>query len=745
MRLTYPYPMPVDEAERLDALASFSIFDTPAEKTFDRIVEIASRIFDVPIALVSLVGKNRQTFKARIGLTACETSRDVSFCAHAIMGNHVFVVPDATRDERFATNPLVTGEPHIRFYAGAPLIDENGHRLGSLCIIDKKPRELFSPNDQAILSELAAAVIERMQVRRLISENATNQSRLENITAASPDAIVAADGRNLIQAWNAAAETMFGFSAAQAIGQPLDIIIPSALRPAHRRGLQRSVEHGSSPLMGAPISMSALHADGTEFPIEISLSRWTENGEPRFGSIIRDITDRKRAEEKLRHDAEYDHLTELHNRASLIGRLGEAFRADEVVSLLMLDLDGFKDVNDNLGHAVGDDVLRVVALRLRRHIDPSHMVARLGGDEFVVLIPGCGDPLVAHRLASELIAVIEEPIELEHEVIHIGVSIGVALRTQGGCSAEELLGDADLALYQAKDDGRHLVRLFTPELRRATVSRSSISSGLRRAWEKGEFELYYQPQVHLEDRRLTGAEALIRWNRPNHGVVAPGAFISVLETSLLAVPVGEWILREACRQAAAWRAFGHVDFRMGVNLFAAQFNIRDFAASVLSALSDYGLPASALELEITENIILRHDKKIVEPLQQLREHGVGVAFDDFGTGFASLSMLKNYPVTRLKIDRSFVSDIQRSLKDRAIVESVINMARAFDLDVIAEGIETEDQANVLRLEECQQGQGYLFGRPMPAMAFEESLLASKPGAAATIACPGAAAKRQRRA
>ncbi|WP_182422215.1 EAL domain-containing protein [Aureimonas sp. ME7] len=718
MKPTYPYPMPVDEAERLEALETLSIFDTPPERTFDRIVAITSRIFQVPIALVSLVGRDRQTFKARIGLAACETGRDVSFCAHAIMDDEVFVVFDATNDERFAANPLVTGEPHIRFYAGAPLIDENGYRLGSLCIIDHKPREEFTANDREILSGLAASVVERMQVRKIINENATNQIRLENITAASPDAIVAADGENVIRAWNAAAEVMFGFSAAEAIGQSLDIIIPSTLRAAHRRGLVRSVEGGSSRLMGAPITLSALRRDGSEFPIEISLSRWTEHGELRFGSIIRDITERKRAEDKLRHDAEYDHLTELFNRASLVRRLEEAYRADEVVSVLMLDLDGFKDVNDNLGHAVGDDVLRVVALRLQRHINPNYMVARLGGDEFVVLIPGCGDPLVAHKLASELITLIEEPIELQQDVIHIGVSIGVALRTQGGCSGEELLGDADLALYQAKGDGRHLVRMFTPELRRATVSRSSISSGLRRAWEQGEFELYYQPQVRLEDGMLMGAEALIRWNRPNHGVVAPAAFISVLETSLLAVPVGEWILRQACRQAAAWRASGRPDFRMGVNLFAAQFNTKDFTASVLSALSDHGLPPSALELEITENIILRQERKIIEPLRQLRETGVGVAFDDFGTGFASLSMLKNYPVTRLKIDRSFVSDIELSTRDRAIVESVINMARAFDLDVIAEGIETEGQANVLRLEECQEGQGYLFGRPLPVSKFE---------------------------
>jgi len=575
----------------------------------------------------------------------------------------------------------------------------------------------FSARDQRVLQDLAAMVLERMELRRLERESETSRNKFINITSTSPDAIICANGKNQITSWNASAEEIFGYSKEEALGKPLDIIMPDAMRARHGAGLARVASGGPARIIGTSINLTAKRRDGSEVPIELSLSQWNEAGEPQFGAIIRDITSRLEAVKQLKHAAEYDDLTGLANRSSLKRRIRQACEDDEPLALLLLDLDGFKDVNDTLGHSAGDFVLKIVARRLRESVPDHHMVARLGGDEFVIVMSETVDPIKTSQLASTLISVIEEPIEFENEPIHIGASIGISLKSGPEDDSERMLGNADLALYQAKADGRHLVRIFTPELRQTALKKGAMSSSIRQAWENQEFELYYQPQIKLSDGSLSGAEALIRWNHPQLGVVSPAAFLPVLEASLLAVPVGEWILRTACAQAAHWRQAGCQHFRIGVNLFAAQFRTRDFAKSVEAALADSHLPATALELEITENIILRNEQRIMEPLHYLRSLGVGIAFDDFGTGFASLSLLKDYPVTRLKIDRSFVSGSERNKKDEAIVEAVAKLAAGFDLEVIAEGIETLEQEHLMQHYACDEGQGYLYGRPMKASEF----------------------------
>ncbi|MGV1918193.1 sensor domain-containing phosphodiesterase [Rhizobium sp. 22-785-1] len=716
------YPIPNDDEERIEVLDSFALMDTAPEQEYDHIIQMASRIFDVPIVLISLVHRNRQFFKARIGLDVCETGRDVSFCTYAMMDAKVFVIPDASKDERFRSNALVTGYPNIRFYAGAPLISSEGYALGSLCLIDPKPRLTFSDREQRILQDLAAMVLERMALRRLERESETSRNKFINITSTSPDAIICANSKNQITSWNASAEDIFGYSQEEALGKPLDIIMPDSMRARHGAGLARVASGGPARIIGTSVNLTAKRRDGSEVPIELSLSQWNEAGEPQFGAIIRDITSRLEAVKRLKHAAEYDDLTGLANRSSLKRRIRQACESHEPLALLLLDLDGFKDVNDTLGHSAGDVVLKIVAQRLRESVPDHHMVARLGGDEFVIVISETVDPIKTSELASRLISIIEEPIEFDNEPIHIGASIGISLKSGPEDDSEQMLGNADLALYQAKADGRHLVRIFTPELRQTALKKGAMSSSIRQAWENQEFELYYQPQIKLSDGSLAGAEALIRWNHPQLGVVSPAAFLPVLEASLLAVPVGEWILRTACAQAARWRQISCKDFRIGVNLFAAQFRTRDFAKSVESALVDSLLPATALELEITENIILKNEQRIMEPLHYLRSLGIGVAFDDFGTGFASLSLLKDYPVTRLKIDRSFVSGSERNKKDEAIIEAVTRLAAGFELEVIAEGVETVEQAQLMQNYACDEGQGYLYGRPMRASDFERLYL-----------------------
>lgn len=346
------------------------------------------------------------------------------------------------------------------------------------------------------------------------------------------------------------------------------------------------------------------------------------------------------------------------------------------------------------------------------------LVARLGGDEFAILLSGRTDEVAAAELGRRLVAAIEQPIEVGERCLYIGASGGAASTHADGWDSDSLLDDADLALYRAKADGGNAIRLFTPDLRSAAPTRMSVSSGIREAWERGEFELHYQPQVRLADRQVIGAEALIRWRHPERGLIGPGAFLSTLESSLLALPVSNWILHTACVQAGRCRSQGLPSFRVAVNLFSVQFRSGDLPRLVGEALAEHGLPPDALELEVTENIILRSNDRIKADLTDLRAMGVGIAFDDYGTGYASLTMLKDLPVTRLKIDRSFVSGVTHSRKDAAIVEAISILADGFGLEVIAEGIETEDQDRLMR-RYCTEGQGYLFGRPMLDDCLEE--------------------------
>ncbi len=708
--------VPDNEAARLAELDSYAILDTPPERQFDDLVSMAERVFDVPMAMLSFVGDDRQFFKAKVGMDACQTDREGSFCTHVVLRDDVLVVPDAALDPRFVSSPLVTGQPHVRFYAGAPLVSPNGLVIGSFCVKDHRPRHDFSEARCKTLQDFARIVMDRMAARRAALSGLGSRRQFESIAAVSPDAIICADGGNVIRFWNRAAETMFGYDASEALGQPLNIIVPPAMRPMHEAGLARVVAGLPSKLIGAVVAVQASRRDGTEFPIELSLSHWTEGGEHRFGAIARDITDRRQAEERLRRDAEVDHLTGIANRKVLAERMSEASAAGSAGTLLLLDLDGFKDVNDSLGHAAGDEVLRRVASRLLAAVGDRGLVSRLGGDEFAVLWTGCADPMEAIAQGHVLIAAIEQPIEVEERSVYVGASGGVATADGTGWAPDDLLADADLALYRSKVGGRNRISLFTPDLRSVSRQRTSVSSGVRQAWERREFELYYQPQVSLATGACMGAEALIRWNHPQHGLVAPAAFLSTLEASLLAVPVSEWIMDTACEQAARWRRDGASRFRIGVNLFAAQFRSGTLPALVERLLGAHRLPADALELEITENIILKSDGRIKADLFDLRAMGVGIAFDDYGTGYASLTMLKDYPVTRLKIDRSFVSGVDISHKDQTIVEAISRLAQGFALDVIAEGIETREQADLMR-PHCQEGQGYHFGRPVPAGSF----------------------------
>ena len=710
-------PILVAEDARIAALAEYDLVDSAPAPAFAQIVALAARLFQVPTAFVSLLDRDRQVFHAKVGLSLCETDREVAFCSHTVAQTDVLVILDATLDPRFHDNPLVTGPPHIRFYAGIPLQAPSGHAVGTLCLADTRPRNSFSDADRQILRQLADLTLDRLELRRLEVAQRASQSRFVQIASTSPDGIVCADATGHITFWNAAAERIFGYSAAEALGHAIDLIVPERMRGGHGGGLHRVAGGGKPRLLGKTVELPARHKDSTEFLIELSLSRWEEQGRAAFGAIVRDIRERRANEDRLFRLAHLDPLTELPNRAVLCERLTEIVTAGRAVSVLMFDLDGFKEINDSHGHATGDAALKAMAARLLACVRPIDTVSRLGGDEFVVLMPDIGDPLRAAEVADTIIAAVAEPFEHEGQTLRLGTSVGIAMAPAHGDSADDLLSCADLALYQAKGDGRHCHRLFTPVLRQQAQRVRSCRDELGRAVERGEFVLFYQPQVRLSDGSLVGAEALIRWQHPDRGLLAPAAFLDVLDTSRYAAPVGDWVLRTACTQAAAWREAGAPEFRIGVNLCSAQVQRGDLAETVRATLLDTGFPAAGLELEITENIVLRHDAEMVAALRSLREAGVGIAFDDYGTGYASLSLLKRFPLTRLKIDRSFVTGMLTSHQDVTIVRAILQLGHGFKLEVIAEGIETEAEHARLRAKGCQEGQGYLFGKPMPADVF----------------------------
>src|SRR5260221_9704196 len=431
--------------------------------------------------------------------------------------------------------------------------------------------------------------------------------------------------------------------------------------------------------------------------------------------------------EALNQLAHFDQLTGLPNRVSLREDIDTILRERagdpaHPITVAILDLDGFKDVNDTLGHSVGDRLLQEVARRLTSVLDETR-VYRLGEHEFVLVLEKCGDPLVASDVVETILKRLTAQFDLDGHQLFVAANVGLAIAPAHGSNVDDLLANADLALYDAKAAGSRSCRLYVPTLRARAKHRRELDTELPPACANQEFVLYFQPQVRSSDGAVIGAEALLRWHHPERGILAPGAFIDALGESAVAIETGRWILTTACKTAASWRAKGLPPIRMGVNLFPAQFRNGSLLQDVDHALSESGLPPEALELEITENIALGREEGTLSPLKALRAKGIGIAFDDFGTGYASLSYLRRYPITRIKIDRSFIQKIgtQSAGEDTAIVRSIIVMGRNLGLEVIAEGVETTAQADFLRAEGCPELQGFLFSKPLPATALENYL------------------------
>jgi diguanylate cyclase (GGDEF)-like protein/PAS domain S-box-containing protein len=572
----------------------------------------------------------------------------------------------------------------------------------------------------AVAAYFVALALDEIDFRALLGLIA--ERRFHRVAMSLGEGLVCADEQGIVSFWNDGAKAIFGYTADEIAGRPLSVLYNSSGGSFVQSGLpQGSLQSSGGGLL---VEVEGRRKNGDTFPLEICFSEWQAIDGRHYGAIMRDISDRKREAERIRYLAEHDTLTGLANRNRLHQCVEAMMSAAEPVqiALAMLDLDKFKQINDTLGHGCGDEVLWGVAEHLRSLAPPDAVVARLGGDEFAILLGGEAALARARELADRAcksFAELSFPIGARQ--IRVEVSVGIATYPQDSTSLDDLLGNADLALYEAKARGRGQYVVFEPEFRERLAARLSLEAELVRAARTGEFELFYQPQIDLESGALVGAEALIRWRHPTRGLIFPDAFMPTVNASSISDEIGVWSLRTACRQARRWEEHGH-SLRIGVNLAPSQFLADELPKTVQSMLQETGLRPDLLELEVTENILLDDDELALSIFQRIQALGVHIAFDDFGTGYASLTYLKKFPLDRLKIDKSFVSKLISDADDMAIVGATIALAKLLGLSVIAEGIEDAETADLLARKGCKEGQGYHFGKPMPVDEFERKFL-----------------------
>lgn len=550
-----------------------------------------------------------------------------------------------------------------------------------------------------------------------------NAERLRVVIDNADEGIIALDPAGLVQSFNAAAERIFGYTGPEILGRNADLFMP--VTPGNPG---KFLVTGHSEAIGR-------HKQGKEFPIEIVVSKAFEQALSQFICIVRDITERKQVQEKLNFLANYDSLTNLPNRNLFKDRLTQALlrasRNNTLVALMFLDLDRFKTINDTLGHGSGDRLLQQVAKLLQNALRASdnilfthakqptdalngenYTVSRLGGDEFTIILEDIANVDAIGVVAQKILAVFGQPVLLGVHEIYVSASIGIAVYPFDDIDQDNLVKHADTAMYRSKELGRNNFQFYTKNLNPEANNRLALETDLRRAIERNEFILYYQPKIDLASNEIVGVEALLRWQHPVKGLISPLDFIPILEETGLIIPVGDWALRNACMQNKVWQMSGLKPLQMAVNLSVRQFMQTDLTKRVADALQAANLEPSLLELEITESLLMKHTDFNISMLAELSALGVRISIDDFGTGYSSLSYLKRFSVHALKIDRSFVRDLASDADDSAIVRAVIALANNLGLEVIAEGIETEEQLTMLRDLGCHQGQGYLLGRPM---------------------------------
>jgi diguanylate cyclase (GGDEF)-like protein len=782
---------PGREALRIRTLYNLSVLDTRTEERYNRLTRIAQRVFDAPIVLISLVDTDRQWFKSSLGLDLTEMPRSISFCGHAILYDEVFVIPDAKLDQRFSDNPIVIGEPHIRFYAGQPLKAANNQIMGTLCILAYQARQ-FSAEDIALLKDLSSLVekeINSPDLLTLTSKLKNSESRLIEALAELKIKEANEQSRNrclemvsrgfplnqimefivleieeqypkmvgcvllvneethslrihasptLPKFYQDALKTIpikvGGGASGTAVATGERYVIEnlqthpysshyaaSAKRADLSSSWSQPIKSVEGKMLGA-FSIST-HEISTPNEADIHLIEQTAN-------LISIAIERDLADSVIQRQANYDALTGLPNRHLLEDRLGyEIFKAQRVnrqVALLFLDLDHFKDVNDTLGHEKGDQLLIVVAERLLHCVRTIDTVARLGGDEFTIVMGELQAGSDVDRVASKVIEALSKPFYLDDEVIYLSASMGITVYPDNAKDIETLLKNADQAMYVAKSNGRNRFKHFEKTMHQIAMNRMSMVKDLHHALSNQRLSdqqlvVYYQPIVNLKTGEIQKAEALLRWQHPQQGLILPGKFIPLAEEIGLVIGLGNWVFEQVIRQLIEWRKVQCPDFEISINTSLAHF--RDDGINILSwidKLKQAGLPGNSLGIEIKEGLLMENRLEVSQHLIQLRSSGMTISLDDFGTGYSSLSYLQKFEIDYLKIDRSFVKEMALGSDSLVMCEAIIMMAHKLKLKVIAEGVETEQQRVLLTKAGCDYAQGFFFSDAVPVGKFSFS-------------------------
>jgi diguanylate cyclase (GGDEF)-like protein/PAS domain S-box-containing protein len=732
-------PLPPKEEARLEAVRRYGIRDVAPEEPIDELTRLAAQICSTPIALLGVVEADHVWYKSKAGTRSAKISREDAFCSWAILDPGLFVVTDASKDSRFKDNPLVTGDPKIRFYAAAPLVTRDGHALGTLCVIDYKPRDL-SASQATGLRTLASAAARQLELKHnemeLQQARADHKEALDQLAASEERYSLitrsANDGwwdwnleTNLIRfcpQWKA----MLGYKEEEIGARP-----DEWFSRVHPEDIEQVQEEIISHLLGLQPHFQKEHRlrrqDGSyRWMLGRGMAVWDSNRHVyRMAGSITDITDHKEAEQRLLHNATHDVLTGLPNRALFMERLKRLFdraRHDDgnLFAVLFLDLDRFKIVNDSLGHQIGDQLLVSLARRLEASLRPGDMVARLGGDEFAIILDHLKHVSDATQAAERIHKELCVPFNLSGHDVFASVSIGIAHSLTPYERPEDFIRNADTAMYRAKDQGRGRFELFDKGMHVRAVALLELETDLRRALARDEFCLHYQPIVSIENWKIAGFEALLRWHHPEQGFISPSKFIPVAEETGLINQIGQWVFREACKQLREWQDQFPSDppLTISVNLSAKQFSHPTLIEEIKQVLAETHVSASSLKIEITESAIIENVEVATDILRQLKALGIRISLDDFGTGYSSLSYLHRFPIDTLKIDRSFVTRMSMP-KNSEIVRTIITLALNLGMDVVAEGVETREQIILLTGLNCEYVQGFLLSKPVDGKTMRE--------------------------
>ena len=610
--------------------------------------------------------------------------------------------------------------------------------LGAVLKIDQE--ELYNPVTERLkfivpmlivlilLGMLLLNIMVAPLVRKLVkSEQATrevnsllidSETRTRAILDSVDEGIFTINANGFIESFNPAAEGIFGYRADEIIGRHVKLLTPGTQAEQQDDSLQTYTGAGNKVAPGVLMPVTGLRKDGVSFPMEISTSEVQVQRRRLFIASARDITARKQTEQRLLRLASHDALTGLPNRDLLQDRIRQALiqahRNGDQGAVLFIDLDQFKAINDSMGHDVGDLLLKQVAQRLTASLRSEDTVARQGGDEFIVLLHTVADAQDAGSAAERLLTDLLVPYQIESKELHISASIGISVFPNDGVDADTLLKHSDTAMYHAKEVGRNNFQFFAPAMNRVAAEKHALSSLLRHALERNEFILHYQPVIDMTSGELTGLEALLRWKHPVDGLLSPLNFIPLAEETGLIISIGEWVLETACIQLKTWYDQGFKVPRMAINLSAKQFHQRTLSKVISRILHETCIDAHSIELEITESILMDNSDEMINTLRELSEMGLSISIDDFGIGYSSLGYLRRFPINTLKIDRSFVEDIVTNPDDALIVAGIIGLAHSLRMTVIAEGVETDAQREILASQGCDKYQGFYFSKPLPA-------------------------------